>query len=187
MKRAQITDPALLYKNSSAVEAMFAATPPLESLRFLISLQRCSRVKKKLMFIDIKRAHWCAQVARLIYVKLPPERQRAGYSARLNRAMYGTRDAAACSDFFTSCGFAPGSGSPVLFCNAVRDVQVSIHGDDTIALGEEAPLLWLKERLEERYELKYGGLMGPDDGDIKDVAILNRLVHFQADATTYEN
>ena len=47
-------------------------------------------------------------------------------------------------------------------------------------------LLWLKERLEERYELKYGGLMGPDDGDIKDVAILNRLVHFQADATTYE-
>ena len=27
--------------------------------------------------------------------------------------------------------------------------------------------------------------MGPDDSDIKDVAILNRLVHFQADATTY--
>ena len=57
---------------TSEVEATFAATPPLESLRFLISLQGCSRVKKKLMFIDIKRAHWCAQVARLIYVKLPP-------------------------------------------------------------------------------------------------------------------
>ena len=28
--------------------------------------------------------------------------------------------------------------------------------------------------------------MGPDDSDIKDVVILNRLVHLQADATTYE-
>ena len=80
---------------NGAQEALVAATPPLDSIRFLLSLQRSNRNKLKVMFIDIKRAHWCAKVARFIYVRLPPERRRPGYCARLNRAMYGTRDAAA--------------------------------------------------------------------------------------------
>ena len=172
-------------------DALFAATPPLESIRFLLSVQRSSRKKLKVMFIDIKRAHWCAKVARLIYVRLPPERHRPGFCARLNRAMYGTRDAAACweaefTDFFSGCGFAPGIGSPVLFYHALRNIRTSIHGDDITSLGEEPDLLWLKQKLEERYEIKYGGMLGPDSHDVKDVMILNRLVHYSQTGTTYE-
>ena len=111
--------------------------------------------------------------------------------ARLSRAMCGTRDAAACweaefTDFFSGCGFAPGVGSPVLFYHSLRDIRTSIHGDDITSLGEESDLLWLKQKLEERYEIKYRGMLGPDAGDVKDVSILNRLVHYSQTGTTYQ-
>lgn len=63
---------------------------------------------------------------------------------------------------------------------------MGIYGDDLTTLGVEADLLWFKAKLEERYELKFGGLMGPDVHDVKDAMILNRLVHYADMATTYE-
>ena len=114
-----------------------------------------------------------------------------GTCGRLNKAMYGCRDAAACweleiADFFTTNGFAPGLGSPVLFVNATRDLKVSIHGDDITVLGFEDDLMWLYKQIDTRYEMKFGGLLGPDKTDVQDVAILNRLVHYSATATTFE-
>lgn len=141
------------------------------------------------MFIDIRRAHWCAKIFSLVYVRLPDEAGLPeGTCGRLNN---GCRDAAACweleiTDFFTCSGFAPGLGSPVLFVNTTRDVKVSIHGDDITALGFEDDLLWLKERLLERYKLKFGGLLGPDPSDTQDVALLNRLIHYGERETTVE-
>ena len=176
----------------SGIEAIFAATPPLESIRFLLSLQRSTTEKLKVMFIDIRRAHWTATIQRKVYVRLPKEVCDPSLCGRLNKAMYGCRDAAQCwemeiTDFFTTHGFTPGIGSPVLFVNLVRDLRVSIHGDDITALGKEPDLLWLKEALETRYELKYGGMLGPDSHDVKDATILNRLIHFGEEETTYES
>lgn len=176
----------------SGIEAIFAATPPLESIRFLLSLQRSTTEKLKVMFIDIRRAHWTAAIQRKVFVRLPQEVCDPSLCGRLNKAMYGCRDAAQCwemeiTDFFTTYGFTPGIGSPVLFTNLVRDIRVSIHGDDITALGREADLLWLKDALETRYELKYGGMLGPDSHDMKDATILNRLIHFVENETTYES
>ena len=177
----------------SGIDAIFAATPPLESLRFLLSLQRSLSNKKKykIMFVDIRRAHWTAKIHRKVYVRLPPGVLPEGYCGRLNKAMYGCRDAASCweaeiTDCLTSCGFVPGLGSPVLFVHPGRDLRVSIHGDDLTTLGVESNLLWFKSKLEERYELKFGGLMGPDKHDVKNAMILNRLVHYSDEETTYE-
>lgn len=107
--------------------------------------------------------------------------------------MYGCRDAAQCweseiTDFFTTHGFTPGIGSPVLFVNLVRNIRVTIHGDDITSLGTEENLFWLKQQLETRYELKYGGMLGPDRHDVQDATILNRLIHYDASnqETTYE-
>ncbi|CAK9064860.1 Retrovirus-related Pol polyprotein from transposon RE2 (Retro element 2) (AtRE2) [Includes: Protease RE2 [Durusdinium trenchii] len=105
--------------------------------------------------------------------------------------MYGCRDAAACweleiTDFFTINGFAPGIGSPVLFVNTTRDLKVSIHGDDITVLGFEDDLMLLYKQMGTRYEMKFGGLLGPDKTDVQNVAILNRLVHYGATATTFE-
>ena len=111
----------------SGIEAIFAATPPLESIRFFLSLQRSGNKGWKVMFIDIRRAHWTAKILRLVYVRLPSDVCGADFCGRLNKAMYGCRDAAQCweaeiTDLFTSVGFAPGIGSPVLFVSLVRDL-----------------------------------------------------------------
>ena len=45
-------------------------------------------------FVDIKRAYLQAPARRTLYVQLPPEVSENGKCAKLNKAMYGTRDAA---------------------------------------------------------------------------------------------
>ena len=169
----------------SGIEAIFAATPPLESIRFLLSLQRSTTAKLKVMFIDIRRAHWTAAIQRKVYVRLPKEVCDPLLCGRLNKACMAAE--MEITDFFTTHGFTPGIGSPVLFTNLVRDLRVSIHGDDITALGKGTDLLWLKEALETRYGLKYGGMLRPDSHDTKDATILTRLIHFGEDETTYES
>ena len=72
----------------------FASTPPLEAVKLLISEAMTKRVSRnnrplKLSFIHVKVAHLCSDVLRELYVEPPP------IVWRLQRAMYGTRDAAA--------------------------------------------------------------------------------------------
>ena len=126
-------------------------------------------------------------------MRLPEDVCGPDQCGRLNKAMYGCRDAAQCweaeiTDFFTTVGFTPGVGSPVLFVNLTRNIKVTIHGDDITSLGSESDLLWLKQQLETRYELKYGGMLGPDEHDVQDAMVLNRLIHYNiaGNETTYE-
>ena len=78
-------------------DAFFAATPPLEALRLLIS-DLMSGVgtgaeEVKMIILDAKKAHLHAQAERALYVELPAE--AGGGCARLVRSLYGTRDAPA--------------------------------------------------------------------------------------------
>jgi hypothetical protein len=89
--------------------ALFAATPPLETLRTLLTIFVTSRFDDKgkrrptegenrmgMMLIDIKRAHFYAPAQREIFVQLPPEDPRSGEEnicGELQQSMYGTRDA----------------------------------------------------------------------------------------------
>ena len=82
---------------------MFAATPPLEAKKALFSLavtseygSRTSRRKnkKKLLFIDVRRAYFYAAARRAVYVTLPAEDDSPGMVGKLMKSMYGTRDAA---------------------------------------------------------------------------------------------
>ena len=97
--------------------------------------------------------------------------------------MLGSRD----YRFLYKYWFYTGDWITSAFVNLTRNIRVTIHGDDITSLGTEENLLWLKQQLETRYELKFGGLLGPDRGDVKDAMILNRLVHFDVDETTYES
>ena len=49
---------------------------------------------QKLLFVDVKRAYFYAKARRDVYVKLPAEDWEEGMCGKLNKAMYGTRDAA---------------------------------------------------------------------------------------------
>ena len=82
---------------------LFAATPPLESKKVLMALAMTEGIgwsrdgawsPMKLDFIDVRRAFFHAKCLREVYVELPPEDAEEGMCGILEKAMYGTRDAA---------------------------------------------------------------------------------------------
>ena len=91
-------------------DAVFAPTPPLESLRMILShattrlpgerpkaWDPASPDRQMLFFIDISRAYFNAKVSddEPVYVEFPPEMNMPkGSCALLRRHMYGTRRAA---------------------------------------------------------------------------------------------
>ena len=81
-------------KSKSIIEAMFAATPPLEVKKMLFSLAvtegigfKGSRDKgMKLEFIDVRRAYFHSPARRKVYVKLPEEDYEEGMCGMLLKA-----------------------------------------------------------------------------------------------------
>ena len=79
---------------------LFAATPPLETLKFLASL--CARGQKRknpfrMAVIDIKRAYFYAPAKRPVFIEIPAEDREKGDEdcvGQLALSLYGTRDAA---------------------------------------------------------------------------------------------
>ena len=81
------------------LQTIFAATPPLEAKKALLSLAVTegrgwgAGCHYKLDSIDVKRAYFYAPVRREVYVKFLPEDAYEGYCGKLNKSMYRTRDA----------------------------------------------------------------------------------------------
>ena len=180
---------------------LFAATPPLESLRFILSICAChqsSRVQEEryiVMTNDVKRAYFYAEARRPIYVEIPVEDREEGDEnnvAILNLSLYGTRDAAqnwaeTYTALLKSLGFVVGMASPCNFHHPTRNISTSVHGDDFTSTGPEASLRWLDSQLRTAYELKTNYL-GPHEtrGHQKEVRVLNRVIQWTKDGITYE-
>ena len=81
----------------------------------------------------------------------PPEDPtgQEGVLGKLQRAMYGTRDAALnwareYADTLRRAGSRQGKSNPCLFWNEKLDVAIMVHGDDFVAIGSSANLKTLK-------------------------------------------
>jgi hypothetical protein len=140
-------------------------------------------------FIDVVRAYFHAKATRKVYVELPREDQQEGMCRLLNKAMYGTRDAAQNWEMeYTSMmvenGFKQGSYSACVFYNKERDIRVVIHGDDFTVLGKEKELDWLRERIQRRMEVKCKQRLRR--GEQGAVRILNRIVSSTDEGLEYE-
>ena len=75
----------------------FAATPPLEALKLIMTMCASGNKGEILMINDVSRAFFHAKATRDVYVQLPDEDTVAGEEGmcgKLNFSMYGTRDAA---------------------------------------------------------------------------------------------
>ena len=176
-------------------ESMFAATPPLEALKYLLSLaasqRRSNKGWKKLLVIDVRRAYFNATINTPTYVDLPPELAQQGKCWRLKKALYGTRPAAQSweqeyGNKLMSWGFEIGKSAPCLFRHKSRDLSVVVHGDDFTILGGEADLLWFRGKMQEVYEIKDKGVIGPEEHDVKSVRVLNRVIEWKEDKIIYE-
>ena len=76
-----------------------AATPPVEGFRFLLSRAMTGERRKEMVigFFDISRAHFHSPVGRRVEIRVPNgDPPCPSGVAMLNRAMYGTKDAAQC-------------------------------------------------------------------------------------------
>ena len=140
---------------------LFAATPPLEAMKLVLSMLATGDKSEKLMINDVSRAFFCAPARRQVFVELPKEDKDHGdMVGGLNYSMYGTRDAAQnwgeeCSDTMIQAGFKRGLASPCTFYHPTRQIRTYIHGDDYVSVGKGEQLEWLKNTLEKRYEIKH--------------------------------
>ena len=179
---------------------IFAPTPPLESLRTVISLAASdvrgmprhvrapnSMHRTQVSFIDISRAYFCAATDPddPTYVELPTEDPEHGTMVgKLLKHMYGTRKAADgwhneyAGRLVQSLQFEVGDASACVFFHKSRNLRCSVHGDDITTVGSKANLDWFKSKLEEFYELKEAARLGPAAEDDKEATVLNRVVRW---------
>ena len=169
--------------NTSKRDDLFAATPPLEALKVILSLTTSSNKGEIIMINDISRAFFHAPAKRQVYVQLPTEDKGNGdeeMCGKLNYSMYGTRDAAqnwfdAYSQHLKDIGFTQGLASPCTFYNQQRGIRTYVHGDDYVSIGTSDQLKWLQTQLEKSYQVKTQ-ILGPKEGQLQQVKILNRVV-----------
>ena len=133
---------------------LFAATPPLESLKYIVSKCASSQRRAKphrILSIDVSRAYFYAKSIRPVFIQIPAEDRQPGDEdmvGKLNLSLYGTRDAAQnwaveYTRTLTEAGFEAGKASPCNFRHKVRDLTLTVHGDDFTVTGPMEDLLWL--------------------------------------------
>ena len=127
--------------NTGTQEGLFAATPPLEAVRLLVSdaatvSNARPRGDRVIMVSDVARAFFEAPMKRLVCVELPPEARVDGADqvGLLQKSLYGTRDAAAnfqaeVRAFMLASGFAQSRYSPIIFWHEGWDLKTLVHGD----------------------------------------------------------
>ena len=165
------------FKGSDS-EEWFAATPPIEALRALISHTTSGPKKKALMVCDVSRAFFYAPVQHEIFVELCEEAKKTvednSMCAKLRMSMYGTKAAAQywqkkVQETMASLGFSIGKASPFLFYHPQRGLKCLVHGDDFVVSGEPVDLVWMRNELEINTTI-----LGDGPGMTKEVKILNR-------------
>ena len=61
-----------------------------------------------------------------------------------------------------------------------------VHGDDFTCLGWNLQLDWFREKIKDRFGVKYRGRIGPGDKEGKEMRILNRIVTWTEEGIRYE-
>ena len=192
--RCRLVAKEVKKRNNTEEESanFFASTPPREAVKFLISEAITTRVSRnnrplRMSFIDAKEAHLRSEVLRELYVGPPPEaHEPPGIVWRLQRAMYGTRDAAAAwerewTNTLNSVGFESGVSNPALLDSEKMDAFMMVHGDDYITLGDDEALSEVEHVMSSHYTIKVRAILGAGRDVAKEVRILNRYVRWNSD------
>jgi len=190
-------------RGADTLVSIFSATPPLEGLRFMLSLAMSLPAidgeALSIRVLDISRAHPHVPIQREVYIRLPVEAgAEPGECGLLSKLLYGCRDAPQGFELFVrdilvgSGGFEQGLSSPCLYAHIGRSVRVLVHGDDFLVLGTRFHTDWTRALLAKFLIVKDRGILGPLASDMKEITILNRLVRwvagsdYQADTIEYE-
>ena len=140
---------------------------------------------------DVSRAHFYGEAQGDVYVELPPEMAKEGKCAKLMKSMYGTQDAAHIwqadyNNVLENGGFKAGKGSTAVFYHSEEDMQLLVHGDDFLALGDEAAHQNLEKMLKQKYDLRIEGCIGPESQDGTEMTVLGCVVRYNKEDGSVE-
>ena len=101
-------------------------------------------------------------IHRNVYIELPdedPETQKGTLVGKLDKAMYGTRDAPAMwqeelERTLTASGFVASVATPCVYLHPELGVSAVAHVDDILLVGPKSGLYEIRRRMETRYKLK---------------------------------
>ena len=173
---------------------LFAATPPLEAVKMVISEAADKSGKEKcLMHNDVSRAYFHAEAVRDVFVEIIEEDAEEGDGGRcgwLNLSMYGTRDAASnwerkYGTVLMKMNFEKGKANPCVFRHKERGIETTVHGDDFFSCGALEDLRWMQRELEKDFALKTN-IIGRKEGLLKQLVVLGRTVTFTEYGIKYE-
>ena len=175
---------------------LFAATPPVEYIRFLLSCvasSQWSAQPTRLMVQDVSKAYFFADATRRVFVEIPEEDFEPGDEHRcalLLKSLCGTCDAALNrAECYTSkllnIGFSKGASSPCTFHHATRNIKLVVHGDDFVSEGSAFNLAWLDASLKKEFIMK-SQVLGPDKGETRELTILNRVIRWTDQGLSWE-
>ena len=166
---------------------LFVATPPLEAFRVVLSravTETSTRERRRVVFIDAKKAHLNPRCHEDVYIELPVEcGAPPGMCGKLRFWLYGFRRAASeweqhYASLLESAGFVRGAACPVLFYHPGRDISLAVHGDDFVAAGLAGDLAWLTDYLQQCFEIKVRAVLGDGPHFDKEVVMLGRTVRW---------
>ena len=176
----------------------FSAMPPLEALKALCSLMVTQKVSKRgnplqLKILDISRAHFYGVSRRRVFTNLPEGSEQPGKCALLVKSMYGTLDAASIwqqtySEILQKHNIRQGKAWPALFFHEGEDLRFLVHGDDFVCLGDEQAHQFLMKVLDEKFEYRVDGSIGPGALEKNSMTVLNRIISYDhaTGEVTYE-
>ena len=147
---------------------------------------------RKLMFIDVKKAHLNPRCEEDVYIELPEEcGAPPGMCGKLNFWLYGFRKAASAweslySEKLEGVGFGRGDACGVVFYHEEKDPSLAVHGDDFTFCGYEEDSFWIRDLMASWFEIKVRGVLGRDPQDDKEIVILGRLVQWGEDGIRYQ-
>ena len=167
-------------------EDLFAATPPWELKKLLMSqaANRGGGKLRKILLIDVKKAHLNPECKEDVYVELPEEAgEGPDKVGKLRRWLYGFRPAAAAwenhyAEKLQSVGFRRGLATPVSFYHKEKDLSLVVHGDDFTFVGEDSSLNWIARLMMSWYEVKVRARLGSGAKDDKVATLLGRVIRW---------
>ena len=120
-----------------------------------------------------------------MYVELPPEdplEASGRYVGKLERAMYGTREAPMTwqdhlRKTLLDMKFKESVTHQGVFQHETRDILLCVHVDDVLCTGSRDDLMWLKKQLMKEHELETV-LVGEDDDMEKKAVYLGRTLEW---------
>ena len=172
------------------MQDLYAATPPLELFRFLLSLCCTRRAKSgarmKARFIDVKRAFLVTPATEDVFIELPtedPSEPGKDQVGKLKKSMYGTRSAAKnwqseIARVMRLMGYDRARSTPTLYRKSAHDVTVVVHGDDFWAVGPQEALDTLVKEISAHWTVETKATLGPEEDDDKRVTSLNRIIRW---------